>query len=295
MALVLWGSAAACYGSLKEQLGALTAAAWMFGGGGILLLLVAILRGEGRRLLALDRRYLVAGSVFVALYTATLYWAIGMAISRQQVLEITLIHYLWPALTLVLSIPILGRKARPLLLVGIAVALTGIVFATTPGHFNWDECRHNFAANKIPYILAVIAAFSWAIFSNTSRLWGGTSGGAGMSVFFIFTGLVMGCLRLFHHEPTIWAARTVWELIYAIIFPTAVAGLLWETAMRRGHMIMVVSFSYMVPLLSTVIYCWYMRLPLGRNMLLAGVLIIVGSVLCDKSVVEPAEAPKPRT
>ena len=50
--------------------------------------------------------------------------------SREEVLAVGLINYLWPSLTLLLSVPILGYRSRWFLGPGMLVATAGMVVAT---------------------------------------------------------------------------------------------------------------------------------------------------------------------
>jgi drug/metabolite transporter (DMT)-like permease len=63
---------------------------------------------------------------------------VGLAKSREQVLEIALVNYLWPALTILLSLPLLKQRARLWLLPGTELALTGIFQVMPHGaHVAW--------------------------------------------------------------------------------------------------------------------------------------------------------------
>ena len=130
VAIFLWSTTIGFSRSLTEQLGTFTTAALIYSLAGTFgLLYTQRTTGGLVRILQLPRAYLfVCGSLFVA-YMCFLYLAIGMADNRAQVLAVGLINYLWPGLSLVFSIPILGRKAKPLLLGGILVALLGIWLA----------------------------------------------------------------------------------------------------------------------------------------------------------------------
>src|SRR5690606_28792512 len=108
--------------------------ALIYTGAGLLGLAAIRLQANGwKNLQHLPKNYLLGcGGLFVA-YITTFYLAIGLSATREQVLAVGLINYLWPALSLVLSIPILGPKARSFLPVGIILALLGTWLATTGG------------------------------------------------------------------------------------------------------------------------------------------------------------------
>lgn len=58
--------------------------------------------------------------------TAAIYFAVGLAKDREQVLEIALVNYLRPALTILFSLLRLRKQAGRWLLPGTAFALTGV-------------------------------------------------------------------------------------------------------------------------------------------------------------------------
>jgi drug/metabolite transporter (DMT)-like permease len=70
------------------------------------------------------------GSLFV-LYTTLLYLAVGAAGTRQQVLEIGILNYLWPALTIVLSLFLLDHHACWGLVPGTLLSVLGVVMVIT--------------------------------------------------------------------------------------------------------------------------------------------------------------------
>ena len=116
IALVLWGTAVAVGRSLTEKVGGITAIAFIQLIGGTLGCAYLLYT---RRLISnlkkLSSSYLLWCGVLFAAYMFFFYSALGSAVNRVQVLEVGLVNYLWPTLTLLLSVPILGNKASPLL------------------------------------------------------------------------------------------------------------------------------------------------------------------------------------
>lgn len=100
-AILLWSTTIAVARSLSEQLGPVTAAAAVYSVAGTVSLARLVGCDANRRQIRqLPRKYLIGcGTLFIA-YMLFLYLAIGLATDRQQVLEIGLLNYLWPTLTL---------------------------------------------------------------------------------------------------------------------------------------------------------------------------------------------------
>jgi drug/metabolite transporter (DMT)-like permease len=123
-AILLWSATFAFARSLSEKVGPLTAgaASYMIGGSFCLLRLAWSAKPVSQ-ILKLPRPYLLGcGSLFV-FYTASIYVAVGLAKDREQVLEIALVNYLWPALTILFSLPLLKKRASLWLVPGTALAL----------------------------------------------------------------------------------------------------------------------------------------------------------------------------
>ena len=289
LAIVLWSTTVAFSRSLAEQVGVLTAASSIYLLAGLLGCASALIRGRGlRRFRGLPRRYWAGcGGLFV-LYMVALYLAIGLASGRQQVVEVGILNYLWPGLTLALSVPLLGHRARPWLAAGIVLAFAGGALALVQGGaFSWEELRANLRLNGFPYAAALVAAFSWALYSNLSRRWAHASSGQAVPAFLLATGLVLGAMRLARPEVSHWTARAALELAYLAVCPTLVAYTLWDRAMRRGRVSLVAALSYLIPLLSTLATCLYLRVAIGPGLWLAAALVVAGAIVCKRSIVEP--------
>jgi drug/metabolite transporter (DMT)-like permease len=76
------------------------------------------------------------------------------------------------------------------------------------------------------------------------------------------------------------------ELAYMAVFPTILAYTFWDTAMRRGNMILVASLSYLTPLLSIIIGSMYLGVGIGWYLVAGCLLVIAGSLVCKLSVEE---------
>jgi drug/metabolite transporter (DMT)-like permease len=229
-----------------------------------------------------------SGGLFV-LYIVTFYLALGLAANRTQVLSVGLINYLWPALSLAFSIPILGRRAKPLFGLGVLIALAGTwLGAGADSNFSADAVLAG-RAGLLPYLLALVAAVSWALYSNLSRLWAGDHNGGGVPIFLLASGAVLGLMRAITPETSQWSWQTGVELAYMAAFPGMLAYVLWDLAVRKGEITLIASLSYLTPLLSTIISVIVLGAAAGPMLWTGAVLIIVGAVVCKRSILDPKE------
>ncbi len=285
-AVVLWGSSVAFIRTVSEQVGPFSTAAFTYLFAGVVSLGAAALapRGLGR-FRGLPKKYLWGcGGLFVA-YTACFYLTVGLAADRSQVLEVGLINYLWPSLTLLFAVPLQGHRARWFLLPGMLVASAGVVVAAAQqGGLSLVEFAANARTNWVPYGLALAAAVTWALYSNLARRWGGEGGG--VPLFLLASGLALLPLRFVFGESSLWSPRAVGEFLYLGLFTTVVAYVFWDHAMRKGDMVLVAAFSYFTPLFSTLVSVVWLDVPPGTAIWVACALVIAGALTCRLAVVE---------
>jgi drug/metabolite transporter (DMT)-like permease len=287
LAILLWSTSVAFSRSLTEALGTLTAAASIYLLAGALgCLYVWRSPDVYQSMRTLTRRYLlICGALFVT-YMVCLYLAIGLASSRPQVIVVGLINYLWPSLSLVFSIPILKRRAQPLLLPGIALALGGVWLAAGLGQTLSLRDALIGSGAWLPYTLALGAALCWALYSNLSRRLAAGSAAGGVPVFLLASGVVLALLRLFVQETSAWTISSAALLLYMALFPGLLAYLFWDMGVRKGDITLLAAISYLTPLLSTLVSALVLGVAPSAGFWLGLGLVIAGAVVCKRAITE---------
>jgi drug/metabolite transporter (DMT)-like permease len=299
LAIVFWSASVAVSRDLAEDLGVLTSPALTYLTAGLLGTTWLALRGELRPALRLGRPYLLGCGALFLVYLVSYCLAIGLCRSGQEVVEVGLVNYLWPALTLLLSVPLLGNRAGPWLLPGLLLALAGVFLAGMGGtQLTLDTAGGAFAAfaahlqaNPAPYALSLVNAVVWSVYSNLARRLTGANQGGAVPPFLLASGLVLLLARAFIPETSRWSPATGLELAAMILLPGLLAYVLWEAAMRSPHMVLVTALSYLIPLFSTLITTWKQALPMGPGLWLGCALLVGGAVVCKLSV-RPAPTQK---
>jgi drug/metabolite transporter (DMT)-like permease len=286
LAIVLWSTTIACSRSMAEQLGAFTSAATVYLAAGLIGCAALALRGKlVPALRQASPRYLYGCGGLMVAYTVLLYAAVGLAQTRVQVITVTVCNYLWPSLTLLFAVPILGWRTRPfVLLTGTLVGIAGVALAVGARGVD-DQPSASWSGHAVSTLPALLAAVAWGLYSNLSRRWGGAQAENAMPVFLLASGAVLVLLRACHVEHSVWTARVVGEAAYMAIFPTLLAYVCWDTAARRGNLPLVAALSYLTPLLSVLVSSLYLNLPVPPQLWLAGTLVVGGAGLCRMSVV----------
>jgi drug/metabolite transporter (DMT)-like permease len=287
-AVVFWGMTVAFSRSLTEQLGVLTAACFIYiVGGGLGSIYVLCRAKERRKLASVPTRYWLGCGVFFVLNIVCFHIAVGLASGGQRVVEIGLVNYLWTSLTLILSIPILKKRARLGLAPGIAIACGGIVISALQWEpLSWAAFLGNVRGDLLPYLLVFIGALSWALYSNLSGRWGAQAEGWPVPIFLLVTGVIFLGFRLTVSETSVWSVRVATELAAVILFPIILAYIFWDVAMRKGNAVLVVSSSYLTPILSTLISCVYLRVSPKPMLWVACAMVVGGAIICRRSVAD---------
>jgi len=287
--VLLWSTTVALARSLTEQLGPLTAASSVYlTGGAFCLAYLCISSGGISQVRQVSRRYLLGCGALFLVYMVALYLAIGHAADRHQALEVGLVNYLWPAFTLLLSLLLLNKRARLSLVPGTMLALLGVFFVLSQGaSISWASFTSNVRGNPATYLLALVAATSWGLYSNLARRWGGSGSGGAVMVFIPVTGLALLILRLMSGEQADWQLRTALEVLF-MGCATTLGYLLWDSAMRRGDIVFVAACSYFTPLFSVLVSSIYLSVSPGRNVWLGCMLIVIGSLASWASVSDPS-------
>ncbi len=284
-AILLWSTTVAVARRLSEQVGPITAAASVYMTSGVLCAGYLLWRGHPvRRARELPRRYLLCCGLLFTFYAFAVFLAIGLAAGRRQVMELGLLNYLWPTLTILFSLLLLKTKANWWLAPATLLALAGVVLVlTSSGTISWATISNGVCGNPAAYALALLAAVSWALYSTLTRRWAGPDSGGAATFFIVATGLVLLVLRLIFPENGSWTGPAVAEAV-GLGAATAVAYVWWDAAMRKGDVMLVASCAYLTPLLSTLI-CWaYLGTQPGTVLWLGCGLLVAGSYLSWRSV-----------
>ncbi len=282
-AILLWSANVAFTRSISEQIGPVQMGFAVYTAGG-LMLAAGILAGGRRFRLPEGRVYqpLIRGFL-VVVYLLALSMALGLASGRLEALEIGLLNYLWPSLTLLGSLFLLNKRAGAWLLPGTALALAGIFLVLTQGaSVTWASFSAHILSNPLSYALGLLAAVCWAVYSNLTRRWQSTASVWDMPVYLTVGGLVFGLIALFQGQEFSPTIATGVEILLLALF-TAGGYMLWDVAMRNGNLVLTAAASYLTPFFSTLVSALYLRVTAGESLWIGCLLIILGSFISWRS------------
>lgn len=291
-AILLWSMTVALARSLGERVGPVRAAGAVYSVGGLYAL--ACLAASRRRTARPPARYLFGCGALFTGYTVLLFAAVGLAGDRRQAMEIGLVNYLWPLLTLLFCLALLRRRPRPLLLPGTMLALGGLFLVVTgEGGAGLSSLAANLAANPAAYALGLAAAISWALYSALTRAWAGGRAAGGVDLFLPATAAVLLAASLFSPGNGAWGPRPAGE---ALILGTATffAYRMWDASMRRGNIMLVAAASYLTPLFSSLFSALYLGVAPGALFWAGCLMLVAGSAASWRAATTGSSAGLPR-
>ena len=286
LALVIWSTSIAFTRTLSEKLGPATLLGVCFSAGGLLGLSFEWLRHG--RIRALFPRpawpyLLVGGPCFVG-YCLGYAFSLAIAPDRQVTMQLGVVNYTWPGLTVISLMLMLNYRARWGMLIpgllcgclGVALSMAGSI---SPGAFVASIGR-----NAAAFALMVGSAVCWAVYSGAARKFAPRGGANGVPLFSLAVGALFLAVKLASGERSEWSMSLVLPGADYSVFVVASAYGLWDIAMQRGRAVLLATLSYLLPLFSTLFAGWYLREPVGWHLLAGASLLILGAVLCNSGV-----------
>lgn len=275
LAILLWSTSVGLIRSLTEALGPIGGAAMIYSTSTLCLLAFYGLPC----IKTLPRIYLFAGGAMFVCYEIFLSLSIGLADSRMQAIEIGMINYLWPSLTILFSLFINQQKSRFLLWPGLALALGGIVWIMK-GESDWtpELLWNNVLANPLAYSLAFSAALTWALYCNITKRYG--QGKSGVSLFFLITALILWTQYSFSGESAI--SLTLQSSLQLLFMgaSTALAYSAWNAGIQHGNLTLLATASYFTPVLSTLLAALWLNITPAMSFWQGVAMVTAGSLLC---------------
>lgn len=282
VAVLCWSCSVGLMRSVAEALGALGGAAVLYSVSAAWVMLVQGLPTRAQ-LRGASRTYLIACGLLFALYEICLSVAIGLAHDRPQSLELGMINYLWPCLTIVLAVACRQQQARWWLWPGVALCLWGLVLVMGEGAATstdpwWQALGTHMAANPLAYVLAFGAAVMWPTYTVLARLFGGGFNGVGIFLW-LTAALLWAQWLVLDTAPMQWSWSVAAQVL-VVGAATALGYSCWEHGIQRGNLAVLAAGSYFTPVLSALLASLWLSVQPGLPFWQGVVLITGGSLVC---------------
>lgn len=273
-AILLWSTASALIRSVSQYFGAIGGAALIYTLGALLLVL---LLGKPR-LRNASPFYLITGSALFVTYEICLSLALGYALDSAQAIQLMVVNYLWPSLTVLLAIVMNRQTTRWYIMPGTALALLGILWVVSTDGLSLHSVAANIQSNPLGYSLAAACAITFALYCNVTRRY--ANGQNHVVLFFVLTAAVLWVKYAFSQEllPAFKFAAG-FELLGAGL---AIAGgyALWNIGILRGNLTLLATASYFAPVLSSAFAALWLGASLSLQFWQGALLVTLGSLLC---------------
>jgi drug/metabolite transporter (DMT)-like permease len=294
-AVIIWSTTIAFSKSVMETEGNYSAMFMIYFFGGILLfgiLFVWLKKDFFTKWKKLPRSYYTRIGIFLLLNNTLLFIAIGLTSNKNELLIVTIINYLWPIITYIIKVPMFHIKPKiGLFVFSIVLAISGVMIAFSQEYTIKEFIMIINTANYSiwAYLLTLLTAISWALYSNLTKKYHTDDDVAALPIIFIVSGLLFLFVQIFKGQFVFSGLTSLfknYELIYMIICPTALAYLFWYIAMKKGNKNLVVSFSFLIPLLSILVLSLKFSKEIGILFWVAALFLITGAFLSYKSIPE---------
>ncbi|UJD94736.1 drug/metabolite DMT transporter permease [Lelliottia amnigena] len=274
-AIVLWSTMVGLIRGVSEGLGPVGGAAMIYTLSGLLCLVTVGFPNLKR----FPPRYLIAGSVLFVSYEICLALSLGYASNRHQAIEVGMVNYLWPSLTIVFAIVFNGQKTNLWVIPGLLISLLGVgwVLGGEQG-LQLDEIISNVVSNPLSYGLAFAGAFIWAAYCTVTSKY--AKGHNGITLFVLLTALTLWLKYLFSDQPEmVFSLPVVIKLLMcgvALGFGYAS----WNIGILHGNVSVLATVSYFTPVLSAALAAVLLNAPLSFSFWQGALMVCAGSLLC---------------
>lgn len=274
-AILLWGCLMGLTRTVAEQFGPIGGAALIYSVASLFLLIVMGVPKVHQFSL---RYVLIGGALFVS-YEICLALALGMANSRHQALEMAVINYLWPALTVLFAVLTSRQSVSVWVYPSIALAFVGVAWMITGDQgLSFTLIADNVSTNPLTYAMAFFGAIIWAVYCNVTKII--AKGQNAIGLFFIATASVLWFQYAMSDEgPLVFTASGALSLLLTgVVMGSGYA--LWNVAILRGNMLLLATLSYFTPVISTLFSSMILGVMLGASFWQGVAMVTIGSLVC---------------
>lgn len=275
VAILLWGSVVGLIRSMSENFGAVGGAALTFTVASIFL----VSSVGFPRVREFPGKYLFFGTFLFVAYELCLAFSIGYAANGRQAIEVGMVNYLWPALTIVPAVAFNGQKTNILIVPGFFLSMSGICFILGGDHgMDIHGMMQNIMLNPLSYGLAFVGAVIWAAYCTvTVRM---AQGKNGTTLFFILLAIVLWIKYVLDGGGAM--NFTVHSLTYLVLTASAMAFgyAAWNVGILHGNVTILAGASYFIPVLSAALAATLLHTPLSMKFWQGAAMVCLGSIVC---------------
>ncbi|MGY0615498.1 aromatic amino acid DMT transporter YddG [Vibrio sp. FJH11] len=285
IAILSWSCLLGIARLVTESLGPVGGAAMLYTLSSVFLLIVVGIP----KLSCFSPKYLILGGSMFICYEIFVALALGYSNSRAQAIEVSIVNYLWPALTVLFAVRGSNKKPSWLLYPAITIAFVGVAWTVSGDNgLSLQQIITNVNGNPVVYFMAFTGAVIWAVYCNLTQKQ--QSKHNAITLFFIATAASLWVKFALTDEPDItfsWSA-----IVYLFASSALMAGGygLWNIAIVGGNMVFLATLSYFTPIFSALFSSIILGVTLSQSFWSGVVMVTIGSLLCWLVTKEKREA-----
>ena len=193
-AILQWSSIVGLLKKVSANIGADLAVLFMYSLSAVLLF--ALFRIPNLKII--PRKYLFGATALFVVYEICFSYAIALAQNAQQAIEISLVNYLWPSMTILMLILFKELNFNKWVILGLGISLAGVFYIQTGnGTIDLAAVISHMQSNPLSYGLAFVGASLWSLYCVMTKKY--SQGHNPISLFFIATSLVLWLKMLVLH------------------------------------------------------------------------------------------------
>ncbi|MDU1061434.1 MAG: aromatic amino acid DMT transporter YddG [Leclercia adecarboxylata] len=275
IAILLWSAIVGLIKSVSEGFGPVGGAALIYTCSAVLLLFTI----GFPKIKRFPVSYLIIGSVLFVCYELCLSLSLGFTHSGRQAIEVGMVNYLWPSMTILLAVIVNRQKTSPLIIPGVILAIVGIGRVLGgDGGFSLTEMMNNVMANPLSYGLAFSGAVIWAIYCVvTQRI---AQGNNGITLFFILTALTLWMKYLTSPQPEFNLSWHAWISLLLAAMAMGFGYAAWNVGILHGNVTVLAAASYFIPIISAVLAAFMLDSHLTLAFWQGTAMVSLGSLIC---------------
>ncbi|MGR7447536.1 aromatic amino acid DMT transporter YddG [Klebsiella aerogenes] len=275
IAILLWSAIVGLIKSVSEGFGPVGGAALIYTCSAVLLLFTL----GFPKIKKFPVSYLIIGSILFVCYELCLSLSLGFTHSGRQAIEVGMVNYLWPSMTILLAVIVNRQKTSPLIIPGVILAIVGIgrVLGGDDG-FSLTEMMNNVMDNPLSYGLAFSGAVIWATYCVvTQRI---AQGNNGITLFFILTALTLWVKYLTSPQPEFNLSWHAWISLMLAAMAMGFGYAAWNVGILHGNVTVLAAASYFIPIISAVLAAFMLDSHLTLAFWQGTAMVSLGSLIC---------------
>ncbi|MGA7585691.1 MAG: aromatic amino acid DMT transporter YddG [Rouxiella badensis] len=278
MAILFFSTVAGMIRSVSEGLGPVGGAASIYSLASVLLFFT-----QGfPEVKKFPRLYLYLGSLLFVSYEVCLSLSLGFAHTHAQTIEVGMVNYLWPGLTILMAVLFKQQKASLLIIPGMLLSFTGLCWVLGgEAGLSVASVTASVQNNPLSFGMAFAGAIIWSLYCILTRQ--KAEGKNGITLFFMLTALTLWGQYALSPASTLHFNVHVMGSLALAAAALGCGYAAWNIGILHGNVTVLATASYFIPLFSSALAAFILSTTLTASFWQGAAMVSVGSLICWRS------------